>query len=60
MNQSYKKYSLAVEEIRLSRNLVNLSNLLQGFQTPEQPKYLKEAIANIECRLSSIRDQRAS
>lgn len=60
MNQSYKNYSLAVEEIRLSRNLVNLSNLLEGFQSPQQPRYLKEAIANIEHRLNSIRDQRDS
>jgi len=50
---------IAAEEIKLSRNLRNLSNLLTGFETSNRPKYLLESISNLECRLKSLRDGRA-
>ncbi len=48
----------AVEETRLERDLNNLTNLLQGFDKNQHPKYLLQAIANLEHRLHDVRQAR--
>jgi len=54
----YDKYRIAEEEIKLSRNLKNLSNLLSGFSQTQHPRYLIESIANLEFRLASLQNKK--
>lgn len=58
MNHSFVNYSLAVEEIKLSHNLENLSNLRRDFDSTKSPEYLLKAINNLEQRLKSLREKK--
>lgn len=60
MNHSFINYSLAVEEIRLSHNLKNLSDLVNEFERSKRPQYLLKEITYLERRLKSLREERAA
>lgn len=60
MTTTYRNYGLAVEAIRLERNIRNLSELARDFDPKKRPKYLLDEIEQLKRQLNSLRSIRAA
>ena len=58
MNHIIDNNCLAMESIKLSRKLKNLSSLAKGFDHSTKPVFLLEAISNLEHRIKVLEQKR--
>ena len=59
MNNVPKYYSLEAEENRVSKNLINLTKLVDEYGLPKKPEYILEEIAFLERELKFLKDERS-